>query len=63
MLAHSSIRLQERDIIPMARHFGMALAVWNAIGGGHLQTKKQASLGVSLKLFGDHSASSVEVKG
>ncbi|ORY92793.1 NADP-dependent oxidoreductase domain-containing protein, partial [Leucosporidium creatinivorum] len=34
-------RAFERDIIPMAHHFGMALAVWNAMAGGHLQTKKQ----------------------
>ena len=31
----------ERDIIPMARHFGMALAPWNALGGGKLRSKKQ----------------------
>jgi aryl-alcohol dehydrogenase-like predicted oxidoreductase len=30
----------EREIIPMARHFGMALAPWNALGGGKFQTKK-----------------------
>ncbi|KAK1762023.1 putative aryl-alcohol dehydrogenase AAD14 [Phialemonium atrogriseum] len=30
----------ERDIIPMAAHFGMALAPWDAIGGGKFQTKK-----------------------
>ncbi|KAK9490979.1 NADP-dependent oxidoreductase domain-containing protein [Lipomyces doorenjongii] len=30
----------ERDIIPMARHFGMALAPWDALGGGKFQTKK-----------------------
>lgn len=24
----------ERDILPMARHYGMALAPWDAIGGG-----------------------------
>lgn len=30
----------EREIIPMARMFGMALAPWDAIGGGKLQTKK-----------------------
>ncbi|OBT77098.1 hypothetical protein VF21_02914 [Pseudogymnoascus sp. 05NY08] len=34
------IRDFERDIIPMARHFGMALAPWDAMGGGKLQTKK-----------------------
>ncbi|ETI28754.1 hypothetical protein G647_01205 [Cladophialophora carrionii CBS 160.54] len=31
----------ERDIIPMARHFGMALAPWDVIGGGKFQSKKQ----------------------
>ncbi|KAF5010399.1 hypothetical protein FDECE_3451 [Fusarium decemcellulare] len=30
----------ERDIIPMARHYGMALAPWGVLGGGRLQTKK-----------------------
>jgi aryl-alcohol dehydrogenase-like predicted oxidoreductase len=30
----------ERDILPMARHFGMALAPWDAMGGGRFQTKK-----------------------
>ncbi|KAH6886847.1 NADP-dependent oxidoreductase domain-containing protein [Thelonectria olida] len=31
----------ERDIIPMARHFGMALCAWNALGGDRLQTQTQ----------------------
>ncbi|KAL7412878.1 NADP-dependent oxidoreductase domain-containing protein [Mrakia frigida] len=31
----------ERDILPMARHFGMALAPWDAIGGGRIQSKAQ----------------------
>lgn len=31
----------ERDIIPMARHFGMALAPWNTLGGGRLRSQKQ----------------------
>jgi len=31
----------ERDIIPMARHYGMALAPWDVIGGGKFQTKAQ----------------------
>ncbi|KAK5204592.1 putative aryl-alcohol dehydrogenase aad14 [Exophiala xenobiotica] len=31
----------ERDIIPMARHFGMALCPWDVIGGGKFQSKKQ----------------------
>ncbi|KAK9317023.1 NADP-dependent oxidoreductase domain-containing protein, partial [Lipomyces starkeyi] len=30
----------ERDIIPMARHFGMALAPSDVLGGGKFQTKK-----------------------
>ncbi|KAF2690841.1 putative aryl-alcohol dehydrogenase Aad14 [Lentithecium fluviatile CBS 122367] len=30
----------EREIIPMARHFGMALAPWGAIGSGKFQSKK-----------------------
>ncbi|ETS82983.1 aryl-alcohol dehydrogenase AAD14 [Pestalotiopsis fici W106-1] len=31
----------ERDIIPMARHFGMALCPWNVLGGGEIKTKAQ----------------------
>lgn len=31
----------ERDIIPMARHFGLALAPWSVLAAGHLQSKKQ----------------------
>jgi aryl-alcohol dehydrogenase-like predicted oxidoreductase len=31
----------ERDIIPMCRHFGMAIAPWGVLGGGKLQTEKQ----------------------
>lgn len=31
----------EREIIPMARHFGMALAPWDVVGGGKFQSKKQ----------------------
>jgi aryl-alcohol dehydrogenase-like predicted oxidoreductase len=34
------IRDMERDIIPMARQFGMALAPWDVLGGGKLQSKK-----------------------
>lgn len=30
----------EREIMPMARAFGMALAPWDAIGGGRFQSKK-----------------------
>lgn len=29
----------ERDIIPMANYFGMALAPWDVVGGGKFQTK------------------------
>lgn len=35
------LRDLEREIIPMTRHWGMALAPWDAIGGGHFQTKAQ----------------------
>ena len=31
----------EREIIPMARHFGMALAPWDALGGGKLKRKEE----------------------
>jgi aryl-alcohol dehydrogenase-like predicted oxidoreductase len=31
----------ERDITPMARHFGMALAPWDAMGGGKFKTKEE----------------------
>lgn len=31
----------EREILPMARHFGLALCPWNVLGGGELKTKKQ----------------------
>ncbi|KAK7724304.1 putative aryl-alcohol dehydrogenase aad14 [Diaporthe eres] len=31
----------ERDIIPMARHFGMALAPFSVLGGGRLQSASQ----------------------
>ncbi|KAF2759841.1 aryl-alcohol dehydrogenase AAD14 [Pseudovirgaria hyperparasitica] len=31
----------ERDIIPMARHYGMALCPWDVIGGGRFKSSKQ----------------------
>ncbi|KAI0449135.1 aryl-alcohol dehydrogenase [Xylaria acuta] len=31
----------ERDIIPMARHFGMALAPWDVLGQGKFQTTRE----------------------
>ncbi|KAK9320920.1 NADP-dependent oxidoreductase domain-containing protein [Lipomyces orientalis] len=35
------VRDFERDIIPMARQFGMALAPWDVLGGGKFQTKAE----------------------
>lgn len=35
------LRDMEREIIPMCRHFGMAICPWDSIGGGKFQTKKQ----------------------
>lgn len=35
------LRDMEREIIPMCRHFGMAIAPWDAIGGGKFQSKAQ----------------------
>jgi len=29
----------ERDILPMAKHFGMAIAPWDVLGGGKFQSK------------------------
>jgi aryl-alcohol dehydrogenase-like predicted oxidoreductase len=34
------LRDMEREIIPMCRHFGMAIAPWDALGGGKFQSKK-----------------------
>ncbi|KKP01895.1 aryl-alcohol dehydrogenase [Trichoderma harzianum] len=34
------LRNFEREIIPMARQYGMALAPWDVLGGGKFQTKK-----------------------
>lgn len=31
----------QRDVIPMARHFGMALAPWDVLGQGKFQTTKE----------------------
>lgn len=31
----------EREIIPMARHFGMALSPWDVLGSGKFQSRKQ----------------------
>jgi aryl-alcohol dehydrogenase-like predicted oxidoreductase len=37
----------EREILPMAKDFGLALAPWDVLGGGRLQSKKQVSLTLS----------------
>jgi len=34
------IRDMEREILPLCRHWGMAIAPWDAIGGGKFQSKK-----------------------
>ena len=31
----------ERDIIPMARSEGLALAPWNVLAGGHIRTDEE----------------------
>jgi aryl-alcohol dehydrogenase-like predicted oxidoreductase len=33
-------RDMEREIIPMAKHFGMAIAPWDVLGGGKFQSKE-----------------------
>jgi aryl-alcohol dehydrogenase-like predicted oxidoreductase len=57
----------ERDIIPMARHFGMALCPWDVLGGGKFQSKKEMESrkksGEKLRhMFGNGTQSEVEVK-
>lgn len=46
----------ERDIIPMANHFGMALNRWDVMGGGRFQTKnaieERKKNGEGLRTFG-----------
>ncbi|QLL31840.1 hypothetical protein HG536_0B07080 [Torulaspora globosa] len=45
----------EREILPMARHFGMALVPWDVLGGGRFQTKesieKRKDRGEKLRSF------------
>ncbi|KAI8584526.1 hypothetical protein K450DRAFT_216756 [Umbelopsis ramanniana AG] len=54
----------EREIIPMARHFGMALAPWDVLGGGKLQTKaaveERKKKGETLRSF--HGAEQTEAE-
>ncbi|CAI5020421.1 AVN_HP_G0099620.mRNA.1.CDS.1 [Saccharomyces cerevisiae] len=57
----------ERDIIPMARHFGMALAPWDVMGGGRFQSKKameeRKKKGEGLRtFFGTSEQTDMEVK-
>lgn len=60
------VRDFERDIIPMARHYGMALAPWGALGQGRFQTKKQVEerekRGEKLRGFRGEAQSEDEVK-
>nr|POF04878.1 putative aryl-alcohol dehydrogenase aad14 [Quercus suber] len=34
------VRDLEREIVPMCRHFGMAIAPWDSVGGGKFQSKR-----------------------
>ncbi|KFY15565.1 hypothetical protein V492_01906 [Pseudogymnoascus sp. VKM F-4246] len=56
----------EREIIPMVRHFGMALAPWDVMGGGKFQTKKaleeRKKTGEALRSFIHQGQTDEEVK-
>lgn len=56
----------ERDIIPMAHQYGMALAPWDVLGGGKFQTKKaleeRAKKGEGVRSFFGESQSENERK-
>lgn len=56
----------EREIIPMARHFGMALAPWDVLGGGKLQTKaaieERKKNGETLRSFFGAEQTEAEIK-
>lgn len=57
----------ERDIIPMARHFGMALCPWDVLGGGKFQSRQaveeRKSKGESLRhMFGNGEQNEKEIK-
>lgn len=60
------IRDIEREIIPMCRHFGMAIAPWDVIGGGKFQSKKaleeRKKNGESLRKFFGAEQSENEIK-
>ncbi|THY34002.1 putative aryl-alcohol dehydrogenase Aad14 [Aureobasidium pullulans] len=57
----------EREIIPMARHFGMALAPWDVLGGGKFQTKaaieerKKNGEGLRSMMGGDQTEEEVKM--
>lgn len=56
----------ERDIIPMVRHFGMALAPWSVMGGGKFQSKKaieeRKKKGEGLRAYGGSEQTEAEEK-
>ncbi|KAJ2959771.1 hypothetical protein NQZ79_g4793 [Umbelopsis isabellina] len=57
----------EREIIPMARYFGMALAPWDVLGGGKLQSKeameerKKRGEGLRSMITGEQSENEVKM--
>ncbi|TRX87729.1 hypothetical protein FHL15_011379 [Xylaria flabelliformis] len=56
----------ERDIIPMARHFGMALAPWDVLGQGKFKTPKEVEerkkAGETLRSFHGTEQTEQEIK-
>jgi len=63
-----ALRDFEREIIPMARQFGMALAPWGVLGGGKFQTKaevearKKAGEGLRINILGNNEQSEDDIK-
>lgn len=49
---NASTRDLERDIIPMCREEGMAIAPWASLGGGNFKTKEQRESQEGRKSFG-----------
>ena len=60
------IRDFEREIIPMARHFGMALAPWDVLGQGKFKTPKEVEerkkSGETLRSFWNADQTENEIK-
>ncbi|KAL4957319.1 NADP-dependent oxidoreductase domain-containing protein [Aspergillus filifer] len=56
----------EKEILPMAMQFGMAIAPWDCIGGGKFQSKKQlearAKDGESLRSLGQSGQNEDEIR-